>query len=124
MWSLILGIPGLLNSLLNYLNKRADVDLEKYKVDGQIDMTLVKAQADILVAERPSWFSVQTARAAFAWVAVSYFAKVITYDNVFAYWTNGSTAELKGQTAVIMGIVLTGVFALGSAETIVKMIKK
>jgi len=124
MWSLIFSIPGLVQSFLNYLNKKQDIDLEKYKVDGQIDMTLVQAQATIIAAERPGLLSVQSARAAFAWIAVLYFGKVVAYDKVFAYWTHGSTDEIRGQTAVIMGVVLTGVFALGSFEKVVKEFRR
>lgn len=124
MWKLIFSIPGLLQGFLNYLNKRQDVDLEKYKVDGTVDLEKVKAQAEILIAEQPSLLSVHSARAAFAWIMVLYFGKAVVYDKVFAYWTNGSTDPLTGQTAVIAGVILTGVFALGSAETITKMLRK
>lgn len=53
-------ITGLLSSvasgfvapIFGWLNKRADVSLEKYKVDGQVDQALVTADISLIQAQR------------------------------------------------------------------------
>lgn len=52
MWllNLIPNILGLGKDLFAYLNKKQDVDLEKYKVDGQLDITTVQARGMVAAA--------------------------------------------------------------------------
>lgn len=53
MWN-ILGslISGVLSPLMTYLNKKEDVSLEKFKVNGEVDKTLVDAYKVQLTAKR------------------------------------------------------------------------
>lgn len=54
MWwlNLITAIPGLLTKGLDYFSKRLDINLEKYKVDGQVDLSLVAASTAQLQAQK------------------------------------------------------------------------
>jgi hypothetical protein len=51
MWlslvSKILDIPAMVSA---YFNRKQDIDLEKYKVNGQFDITLIQARAAVATA--------------------------------------------------------------------------
>jgi len=53
MWlslvSKILDIPEMVSA---YFNRKQDIDLEKYKVDGQVDETRLKAAIQVLIEEQ------------------------------------------------------------------------
>lgn len=44
--TLLLGIPGLLNSIVGYLQKRADADVTKYTTGVQADTQVILAQVN------------------------------------------------------------------------------
>lgn len=51
MWNLIFGllsgVPGILNGLLSYLQKRADADVQKHQIDANADVSKVNADRDV-----------------------------------------------------------------------------
>lgn len=52
-WVSALGlISNVVGFADRYLNKKLDVDLEKFKVNGQVDMNLVNAHAKVLEASQ------------------------------------------------------------------------
>lgn len=128
MWSLILRFfPGIVNGVLTYLNKKQDVGLEKYKVDGAVDMAAVaaavelsRAQAEMVKAEQGHWLT-RSVRPAFGWIMVVYFGKVVVYDIVLGL---GSTPALKGSIAEWGGVIILGYFAATSAETIARVLRR
>ena len=53
MWSIISSvISGVLSPLFTYLNKKEDVNLEKFKVNGEVDKTLVAGYVEQLKTRR------------------------------------------------------------------------
>lgn len=56
MWATLLGLPTLISQALGtataYFNRKLDIDLEKYKVNGQIDEVRLKAAMESMAAER------------------------------------------------------------------------
>lgn len=50
MFGWLTAIPTLLNGVLQWLNKKQDIDLEKYKVDGQVNVTALETDARIAIA--------------------------------------------------------------------------
>jgi hypothetical protein len=50
MLALWLFVKELIPSLLAYLTKKQDVDLEKYKVDGTVDVAAISAETEIVKA--------------------------------------------------------------------------
>jgi hypothetical protein len=57
---LLSTVSGISGQVFGYLTKKADVSLEKYKVDGKVDealvqadVTLIQAQRDLLLAQNP-----------------------------------------------------------------------
>jgi hypothetical protein len=50
-WLNVLNLlPNLVDLAKTWINKKADVDLEKYKVNGQFDLTLIQARAAVATA--------------------------------------------------------------------------
>lgn len=50
---------------------------------------------------------------AFAFPVWLYFSKVVIWDNVFGYYTNGTTPAIRGEVAVWMGIIISFIFGHG-----------
>jgi hypothetical protein len=50
--SKVLDIPAMLSA---YFNRKLDIDLEKYKVDGQVDETRLKAAIQVLIEEQKTF---------------------------------------------------------------------
>lgn len=43
---------GVTSTVFGYLTKKADINLEKYKVDGQVDQVLVQADIQLMASQR------------------------------------------------------------------------
>lgn len=43
---------GVASTVFGYLTKKADINLEKYKVDGQVDQVLVQADIKLMESQR------------------------------------------------------------------------
>lgn len=43
---------GVASTVFGYLTKKADINLEKYKVDGQVDQVLVQADIQLMASQR------------------------------------------------------------------------
>jgi hypothetical protein len=52
MLGLLSIIPQALSAVTAYFTKRTEVDLEKYKVDGQVDINAVNAEVEIVKASK------------------------------------------------------------------------
>jgi hypothetical protein len=57
---------------------------------------------------------------AFAFPVWLYFSKVIIWDNVFGYYTNGTTPAIRGEVAVWMGLIISFIFGHGIVTRIWK----
>lgn len=98
--SIVSGIFGpLTTAVQTYLNKKQDVDLEKFKVDGQVDMTLVNGQIAIINAQRALLQDGVKDRGTrylqylFGYPLGVYYAKIILWDKVLGL---GRTDPLQG----------------------------
>lgn len=95
-------ISGVLSPVLNTVTaiftKKEDVDLEKFKVDGQVDISLVQASVAIAQANAAllnnKWMI--RLQVAFGAPLALYYGKCILWDKVLASWTHGSTDPLAG----------------------------
>jgi hypothetical protein len=47
MWTILKTVLGFIPAVFEYLNKKQDIDLEKYKVDGTVDVSIIQAQAQL-----------------------------------------------------------------------------
>lgn len=45
-------LSGVATTVFGYFSKKADINLEKYKVDGQIDQSLVQADIKLIEAQK------------------------------------------------------------------------
>lgn len=97
--SIISGIIGpIANAITAIYTVKEDVDLEKFRVDGQVDIALVQASVAIAQANASLLNSKWMIRlqVAFGAPLAIYYGKCILWDKVFAGWTGGHTDPLTG----------------------------
>jgi len=94
-------ISPVTNVLGSWLNNKQNVDLEKFKVNGQVDLALVQANVSILQLNaqllQNKWMI--RLQVAFGGPLALYYGKCIVWDNVLADWTHGYTPPLYGDIA-------------------------
>lgn len=81
MWSILKTVLGFVPAVFEYLNKKQDIDLEKYKVDGTVDITAIKAMAELQAVLRDDPV-LRWGRRLFIY-PVGVWWSVIVYDSVF-----------------------------------------
>lgn len=110
MWLTVISslISGVLSPFFTFLNKVQDVNLEKFKVDGTVDVAVVGAQVAIAQANA-SLLNNRWAlclQALFAVPLAVYYGKCILWDKVLGL---GSTDPLTGDISTyslwIMGFL-------------------
>lgn len=120
MWnilsSIISGIIGPITTTITAIyTKKEDVSLEKFKVDGKVDIAVVEAQVAIVQANATllnnQWSRVL--QAMFAVPLAVYYGKCILWDKVFAL---GSTDPLKGDISTY-SMYIIGFLFMHSAIT-------
>lgn len=103
MWpilsSIISGVIGPITSAVTAIyTKKEDTILEKFKIDGKVDIALVNAtvviaQANATLLNNKWMIRLQVA---FGAPLAIYYGKCILWDKVLADWTHGSTDPLQG----------------------------
>lgn len=114
--NLIPVIGPIANAVSSYFNKKQDVDLEKYKVDGKIDETLIKAEIAIVQSragalQHLSWIHISFGAVAFIyWTAIVFDALT---EKLFPsiHW---DVMPLEGLAGITFNMVV-GFFFLHSA---------
>lgn len=103
MWNIISSIiSGVISPLTNMVTaiytQKVDLELEKFKVDGQVDIALVQASVAIAQANASLLNSAWMIRlqVAFGAPLAIFYGKCILWDKVFASWTGGHTDPLTG----------------------------
>lgn len=127
MWQLLFGaFPSLITAAITAYNKSVDASVEKYKVDGTVNVAAIQAQAalaqaqrDVLVAEQ-GHFLTRLPRPVMGLSAASYIAKVLVWDKVLGFWTHGFTDGVSGYSATLVGIVVGGYFLHETATALRK----
>lgn len=80
----------------------------------------IEVQAALRTAQIGKWYEPEHL---FAYIMVVYFGKIILWDKVFAYWTNGSTDAITGDAAVWAGMVFTFYLGKRGFENVARIIK-
>lgn len=123
MWniisSIISGIIGpITNAVTAIYTKKEDTILEKFKVDGQVDMSLVQAtvalmtlNADLLKNKWLVWLQCM-----FGVPLAIYYGKCILWDKVLQSWTHGTTDPLRGDISTY-SLWIVGFLFMHSAIT-------
>lgn len=111
-------ISPVTNVLGSWLNKKQDDDLEKFKVDGRVDLQLIQAHVDILRLNasllQNKWMI--RLQVAFGGPLAVFYAKCLLWDKVFADLTHGHTDPLAGDIATYSTWIV-GFLFLHSAVT-------
>lgn len=136
MFGLITLIPGVLNGLLSWLNKRTDADLEKYKtaVGGDVVLNTEELRARVALAQmnhdsrekdREHWFTAWMVPVTFAVFLIHAAAVVFDSMPLFGH-VNGSWGidKLPGQYADMQYNVILGVCGIGVVGGIKKIFSR
>lgn len=96
MWSIVSSvISGVLSPLFTWLNKKEDTKLAEFRVDGQVDQSLIAAHIAIIQAQagllKSQWLI--ALQVGFGFPLMIYYGKCILWDKVLDL---GSTDPLKG----------------------------
>lgn len=110
MWFLKLlpGIGSVVTGITDYLNKKQDVDLEKYKVDGKVDQSLIAAEVSIIQARAGALSNLSWIHKGFGLVTLLYYTAIV-YDALTeklfpsVHW---DVMELKGLAAIWAGMIV------------------
>lgn len=123
MWqiisSIISGIIGPITGAITAIyTKKEDVILEKFKVDGQVDMTLVNASVLLAQANASLLNSKWMIRlqVAFGFPLAVYYGKCILWDKVLSEYTHGHTDALTGDISTY-SLWIVGFLFMHSALT-------
>lgn len=81
----------------------------------------VQAQSQLKIAEIGHWYEPEKLM---AYVALSYFAKVVVWDNVLGDLTHGSTPAIHGDVATWLGLVFTFYLGKRGIENVARIIKR
>lgn len=126
MWKLLAFLPSLLSGGLEYLNKKQDVNLEKYKVDGKIDEALVSAEIAIIQARASVLPHLTWLHYGFGSVALIYWTAIV-YDALTeklfpsVHW---DVMSLDGLAGVTFNAVVGFLFLQSSVSAIVAKVRR
>ena len=109
------GIPWAINALLGlakegmtYLNKKQDVALEKYKVDGEYDSTRIKTIGAVAIARATDVVD-RWGRRLFIYPTGVYYALTLydsAFRNILPAWMTWRTLELPEDFKYVMMAVV------------------
>ncbi len=112
-WLLSL-IPSLLTAGITAYNKSKDVAIAAIQSGAGI----AAAQANAMSL----WIGHPLSPPSLMCYAVAiYYGKAIAYDNVISFWITGEagfTPAIRGETAVVAGLIISGMFFSGIANVI------
>lgn len=120
MWSIlssiISGVIGpITNTITAIYTKKEDVSLEKFKVDGKVDVSLIEAQVTLMQMNATllnnNWG--RCLQALFAVPLALWFGKCVLWDTTFGL---GTTPALKGDLSTY-GMWIMGFLFMHSAIT-------
>lgn len=103
------GLKGILEPITTMFTKKQDANIEKFKVDGQVDMAAFNAHVSLLQTmnkiRQDHW--IIALQWVFAMPLAIYFGKCILYDKVLAL---GTTDPLRGDIQIWAGMIMVYLF--------------
>ncbi len=118
-WLPIVG--PLISKFFDYLNKAQDIGLEKYKVDGQVDMSLIQAETEILKARAALASNLSWAHYFFIVPTAFYYAAILfdaITEKIFGW--SWDVQPLGGAADVWAGMVMGLLFLHSGLKTLVR----
>lgn len=123
MWAIIQaiisGVIGPITGMVTSIyTQKINLDLEKFKVDGKVDIAVVQAAVAIAQANASLLNNKWMVRlqVAFGTPLAIYYGKCILWDKVLAGWTHGHTDPLTGDISTY-SLWIVGFLFMHSAIT-------
>ena len=136
MFGLLALIPGLMSGLLNYLNKKTDSDLEKFKqaVGADVSINIADLQyktqvanlvADMRKGDREHWFTAWMVPSAFGifiiHVGAVVFDSIPLFGHVVGSW---EISKLPGSYASMQENIILTVCGVAGASAVKKIFSR
>lgn len=115
------GLIGAYKSKLASGNTSERIAADLAQRELAVQQAEVQAQAQLKVAEIGRWYEPEKLM---AYVALSYFAKIVVWDNVLGDLTHGSTPAIHGDGATWLGLVFTFYLGKRTIENVTRIIKR
>lgn len=87
----------------------------------EVQQKEIEVNAQLKTAEIGKWYEPDHL---LGYIMVLYFGKIVVWDKVFGYITNGSTDPLTGEAATWGGMVITFYVGLRGFQNIARIIKR
>lgn len=81
----------------------------------------IEVQAQLKTAEIGRWYEPDHL---FGYIMVVYFSKLVLWDKVLNYWTNGSTDPILGAAGQWAGAIMTFYVGMRGFQNVVRIIKR
>lgn len=81
----------------------------------------IEVTAQLKTAEIGKWFEPDHL---FGYIMVVYFGKLVIWDKVLNYWTDGSTDPIRGDAGMWAGMVMTFYVGLRGIQNVARIIKR
>lgn len=81
----------------------------------------IEVQGQLKTAEIGKWYEPDHL---FGYIMVVYFGKLIIWDKVFNYWTDGSTDAIKGDAATWAGMIMVFYVGMRGFQNVARIIKR
>lgn len=81
----------------------------------------IEVQGQLKTAEIGKWYEPDHL---FGYIMVIYFGKIIVWDKVLNYWTDGSTDAIKGDAATWAGMIMVFYVGMRGFQNVVRIIKR
>lgn len=81
----------------------------------------IEVQAQLKTAEIGHWYEPAHL---FGYIMVTYFAKIIVWDKVLGFWTNGSTDAITGDAATWAGMIMAFYVGMRGFENVARILKR
>lgn len=110
------GLKGLLEPITSMFNKKQDANIEKFKVDGQVDMALIQAHLALAQSQNElrKTMAVQALILIFGLPLAFYYGKIHIYDAALHL---GSTDAIKGDVALWDKMIVTFLFGASALQS-------
>ena len=86
-----------------------------------VEQRELEVTAQLKTAEIGKWYEPDHL---FGYIMVVYFGKIVLWDKVLNYWTDGSTDPIKGDAGMWAGMIMVFYVGLRGSQNLARIIKR